>query len=388
MKKRLPLLLAAVVLFAWVGSGLVSTRVVAHFNRLVDPGPYEVSEAAAALHRQLLVADLHVDSLLWRRDLRQRGRVGHADLPRLADGGVGLVVFGIVTKVPRGLNFERNRGDSDSLTPLVILQRWPPRTWGSLFERARYQARRLARLERTSDGRLTRVGSRADLEELLRRRAAGEPVVGALLGLEGAHALEGQPANLERLYDDGLRMLGLAHFFDNEVTGSAHGVAKGGLSELGRQVVSEAERLGIAIDLAHASPAALREVTSRATKPVVVSHTGVRGTCDGPRNLTDEQLRAVAATGGVVGIALFPGAVCGSDVAATVEAIVYAVGVVGADHVALGSDFDGATTAPVDAGGLALVTEGLLARGLARGDVAKILGGNAVRLLRQTLPAS
>ncbi|MEO1370797.1 MAG: membrane dipeptidase, partial [Acidobacteriota bacterium] len=188
------------------------------------------------------------------------------------------------------------------------------------------------------------------------------------------------------LYDAGFRMLGLAHFFDNDAAGSAHGLEKGGLSELGRAVIRECERLGVVVDLAHVSPRAFREATAMATKPMVVSHGGVDGTCPSPRNLSDAELRALASTGGVIGVGLFKGAVCGTTVDATAAAIVHAVRTVGVEHVALGSDFDGAVTAPVGADGLPTLTEALLRRGLDRPSVEAVLGGNVVRVLRETLP--
>jgi membrane dipeptidase len=100
----------------------------------------------------------------------------------------------------------------------------------------------------------------------------------------------------------GFRMIGLAHFFDNEFAGSAHGVEKYGLTEQGRALVRDMERRKILVDLAHASPKTIEDVTAMASRPVIFSHTGVRGTCDNRRNLSDEQLRKIAATGGVIGI--------------------------------------------------------------------------------------
>ena len=123
-------------------------------------------------------------------------------------------------------------------------------------------------------------------------------------------------------------------------------------------------------------------------KPVVVSHTGVVGTCPGPRNLTDAQLQRIAATGGVIGIGYWDGAVCQPDVANIVRAIRYAVDKVGAAHVALGSDFDGATSTPFDVTGLALITQGLLDAGLSEVQVRAIMGGNVQRLLLEQLPTS
>ena len=118
----------------------------------------------------------------------------------------------------------------------------------------------------------------------------------------------------------------------------------------------------------------------------MVSHGGVQGTCPGPRTLSDQQLRGIAATRGVVGIGFFRGAVCGNDVASITRAIRYAVRVAGPDHVALGSDWDGSVTTPFDASGLPVLTEALLASGLSASTVRKVLGGNAVRVLTETLP--
>jgi microsomal dipeptidase-like Zn-dependent dipeptidase len=140
------------------------------------------------------------------------------------------------------------------------------------------------------------------------------------------------------------------------------------------------------IDLAHASPATLRDVTAMATRPLIVSHTGVKGTCNNPRNLSDDELRAVAHTNGVIGIGLWDTATCGSDARATARAIHYAMNIVGADHVALGSDFDGGITAPFDSSGWALLTDALLQEGIAEQDIHKIMGENVVRVLLETLP--
>ena len=139
------------------------------------------------------------------------------------------------------------------------------------------------------------------------------------------------------------------------------------------------------IDLAHASPATLREVTAMVAKPVVVSHAGVKGTCDNNRNLSDDQLRAVAATGGVIGIGFWDVATCGQDAQAIARAIRYAVRVVGAEHVALGSDFDGAVPEPFDSSGLVLITEALLQQGVSERYIRLIMGENVARVLSQTL---
>jgi membrane dipeptidase len=206
-----------------------------------------------------------------------------------------------------------------------------------------------------------------------------------LLGIEGAHALDGKLVNLDALDAAGFRMSGLAHFFDNEFAGSAHGVEKYGLTEQGRALVRDMERRKILVDLAHASPKTIEDVTAMASRPVIVSHTGVRGTCDN-RNLSDKQLRKIAATGGVIGIGFWDVAVCGNDARAIARAIRYAARVVGVDHVALGSDFDGAVNAPFDVTGLPLVTQALQEQAFTDREIENIMGGNVVRLLQHTLP--
>jgi hypothetical protein len=140
------------------------------------------------------------------------------------------------------------------------------------------------------------------------------------------------------------------------------------------------------LDLAHSSPAVVDDALALAKAPVFVSHTGVCGTCDGKRNPTDEHVRGVAATGGVIGIAMFEPAVGGPGVDDTAEAMRHGADLVGVEHIALGPDFDGAVRTPVDVGGLALLTDALLRHGFDEPEIAMIMGGNVRRVLRQTLP--
>lgn len=355
-------------------------------NSTADRGPYQASAAAQALHRQLWIADLHDDALLWQRDPLQRHSYGHADLPRLLDGNVGLQVFAAVTKTPRGLNYTSNAADSDNITPLVIAQRWPRATWNSLLQRALYQSERLHQAERDSQGLLQIVRSREELRQTLARRNPEQPTLAAILATEGLHPLEGKLENVDTLFDAGYRIAGLTHFFDNELGGSAHGLVKGGLTPFGREVVKRLEQRHMLIDLAHASKPMIDDVLAMATRPLLVSHTGVAGTCPGPRNLSDEHLRRIAAGGGLIGIGYWDGAVCATSVDAIVKAIRYSVDLIGAEHVALGSDFDGTIHAPFDTSGLVLLTDGLLKAGFSAEQVTAIMGGNVQRLLLQYLP--
>lgn len=355
-------------------------------NTLVSRRPPPISDAARRLHARLLVADLHADTLLWGRDLLERSRRGHVDVPRLLEGNVALQAFTVFTKTPRHLNIESNDDRTDNVTLLAMAAWWPVRTWFSLKERALYQALRLDQSAARSQGRLTVVRSRSDLEAYLRRRRGEQGITAGLLGLEGAHALEGDLSNLDLLFQAGFRMVGLVHFFDNDVGGSAHGVAKGGLTAKGRDLVRRLEERRMLLDLAHASARTIRDALAVATRPVVVSHTGVKGTCDNVRNLDDDALRGVARTGGLVGIGYWETAVCGTDGRAVARAVRHAAAVAGIEHVALGSDFDGAVAEPFDTTGLVEITDALLGEGFTEAEVAQVMGGNVFRLLAEALP--
>ena len=355
-------------------------------NRVLHPAPSAVSDTAIKLHERLFVADLHDDALLWQRDLLQRIDYGHTDLPRLLEGNVGLQVFSVVTKTPRGLNYERNSADSDSVTLLVMAQRWPRATWNSLLQRALYQSEKLHKAAAASHGQLRIIKNREELAAYLKDRQQQPEQLAGLLATEGLQPLEGQLENVDRLYDAGFRMTGLTHFFDNEVGGSAHGIDKGGLTDFGREVIARLQQKHILVDLAHASKPLIDDVLAISTQPLVVSHTGVAGTCPGPRNLSDKHLKAIAATGGIVGIGYWDGAVCAPSLENIIKAIRYTVDLIGVEHVALGSDFDGATTMPFDTSALVQITQGLLDAGFSEADIAAIMGGNLRDLLLETLP--
>jgi microsomal dipeptidase-like Zn-dependent dipeptidase len=171
------------------------------------------------------------------------------------------------------------------------------------------------------------------------------------------------------------------------VAGSAHGWRKGGLTAFGRAAVGRLDSLGAIIDLAHASGATIDDVLALTSRPPLISHTGVTGTCPGPRNVSDDVLVRVAGRGGLVGIGFWDEAVCGDDARAIARAIGHAVRVAGIEHVALGSDFDGAVRVPFDATGLPLVTAALMEQGFSRDEVAAVMGGNVRRFLRASLPA-
>ena len=374
------LILLLVVALVWFSPQIIDTLV----NRSRRHAPRSLSEKAAELHQRLWIADLHADALLWNRNLNRRHRRGHVDVPRLMSGNVRFQVFTVVSKVPFGVNFEKNSDKSDMVTALAILQRWPVRTWFNLRERALYQAKKLHRFADASGGSLTIIKSVADLDGFTtpkdQRRVAG------LLGIEGTQVLQGQLANVDVMFHAGFRLIGLTHFFDTDVAGSAHGVHKGGLTPFGHKVLQRMEELGMIVDLAHASAATIDDVLAAATKPVIVSHTGVQGTHKSTRNLSDRQLQAVADRGGLIGIAFFKHAIGGTDTPAIIDAIKYTADQVGVAHVALGSDFDGVVATPFDATGMSEITDGLLKANFSDQDVAAIMGENVRGFLPKVLP--
>ena len=354
-------------------------------NPIILRPPYTVSERARRLHEHLFVADMHADSLLWNRDLNEDSPIAHVDLPKLLRGNVALQAFTVVTKTPRGLNIERNTPDTDNIFLLALAQRQPIENLYSLTKRALWQAKMLHEYAARSGGKLAVIKSKKDLSDFVKRRKT-ERIVGGLLGIEGAHALDGKLENVDVLFDAGFRMMSPSHFFDNDIGGSAHGVEKYGLTERGKSVIRQMEAKGMLVDVAHASSKTINDVLAIVTRPVVVSHTGVKGTCDNQRNLSDDQLKRIAATGGIIGIGFWDTAVCGGDAAAIAKAIRYTADLIGVDHVALGSDFDGSITAPFDTSGEALVTEALLNQNFTDEEIAKIMGGNTLRVLSENLP--
>lgn len=383
MKRKILIGLVVVLVIAAIGFfGIAPVVVEAGMNRVVATPLPRVSPATRALHGRLQIADMHADTLLWRRSLLDRADRGQVDLPRLEAGNVALQVFSSVTKTPKHQNYDANGADSDNITLLAIAQAQPPRTWGSLLQRSLWHAEKLERAAAGSEGRLRVIRTPADLDRLLADRAAGRKVVGGMLSIEGLQDLEGDAANLDRLYAAGFRMAGFAHFFDSEAAGSMHGLAKGGLTPLGRQVLRRMEALGMVVDVAHASHRAVADILAVARRPVVSSHGGVQATCKVNRNLTDDEIRGIARTGGVIGIGYWEAAVCSTSPSAVAAAIAHVRDLVGIDHVGLGSDFDGAVTTGFDAAQLVVITQALVDRGFSEADIAKVMGGNVLRVLR------
>lgn len=326
------------------------------------------SDEARALHAQYPAIDFHADSLMWSRwvgyDLHKRhdpplpyaALGGHVDVPRLVEGGFGAQFFGLVS--------------------LPIGQR------SGLAQVIHEQIDALDRAVTADPERLVRVWSAADI-----RAARARGAMGALLGIEGAHSLEGEVDNLDRFAKRGVRYLGLCHFSANEACFPAFGRGRRdheGLTKFGRDVFARCEALDVIVDLAHINKKGFMEVCVAAKKPVIVSHTGVIGAFKHWRNIDDEQLRAVAKTGGVVGVIFCPKFLGGDGIGPVVKHLSHIIDVCGEDTPALGSDWDGfivPTNDLCDAAHLPLLTDAMLAAGYSEERIGKILHGNAMRVL-------
>ncbi|MEY3834571.1 MAG: hypothetical protein RLZZ130_2049 [Pseudomonadota bacterium] len=380
----------------WIPLTLIGAAAVGFFGFLpgyvedsmnaVDGQPLiKVSDEAKALHKTLNIVDLHSDTLMWNRDLGKPADRGHMDLPRLQEGNVALQLFSSVTKTPKGQNYDGNGADTDNITLLTFAQLQPVKTWRSLVERSLYHASKRDHAVTGSDGKLQAVDKAQQLDALLAARQKDRSTVGAMLTIEGLHNLEGKAENLDRLYDAGFRMAGFTHFFDNELGGSMHGLKKGGLTPFGRDVLRRMEAKGMIVDIAHLSHAGVAEVLAMAKRPVVSSHGGVQATCKVNRNLTDDEVRGVAKTGGIIGIGYWEGAICSTDPRAAAKAMKHVRDLVGIQHVALGSDYDGATTVRFDTSQLAQVTQALMDEGFTPDEIRAVMGENALRVIRAGL---
>lgn len=346
------------------------------FGAMSQPGgaapPRLGSEQARALHARFPAIDLHADTLMWSRwlgyDLHARHEppfpraalLGHVDLPRMRDGGMGAQFFGLVSLPFTG----RTRGLARAVLEQI----------DALDEAVARRPHDLA-LVKTAD----------EIESCEKSGA-----IAALLGIEGAHALEGDLDRLDEFARRGIRYLGLLHFSDNEAGYPAYGLGRRddeGLTRFGRELVVRCEAANVLVDLAHINRRGFLDACAMASKPPIVSHTGVLGAFAHWRNIDDSQLRAVAEKGGCIGVIFCPRFVGGDGLEPVVKHMKHILDVVGEDAPALGSDWDGfiVPTGPLrDPRGLPLLTDALLQAGLEERVIGKILRGNVMRVLRES----
>lgn len=350
----------------WARSG-ASENVVP--SPMARPSTWQGSETARAIHAEHPPIDLHADTLMWSRwidyDLHKAHEPplpfaalgGHVDLPRMHEGGMSAQFFGLVS------------------LPLADRLKGMARV---VHEQIDALERQIARNPRALQ--LARTAS-----EIAASRANG--TMSALLGIEGAHALEGNLDNVEAFARRGVRYIGFLHFSSNEAGHPAYGRGENhgsGLTRWGHELVQACEAHGVIVDLAHINKQGFLDACRVAQKPPVVSHTGVLGAFDHWRNIDDDQLRAVADKGGVVGVIFCPRFVGGDGLEPVVKHLTHILNVVGEDAAALGSDWDGfiVPTRPLkDPRGLPLLTDALLEAGWSRRAIGKMLHDNVMRVL-------
>lgn len=364
-------------------------RPVLNVEALLDlPQPEiegDVSSNAEKLHKEIRVADLHADSLLWSRNLADRSEIGHLDVPRMLQGNFALQLFMAVVESPNNVVGDHLEERGDLILPIAVADKWPVRTWRSHFARAEFIAKRLRILESNSNGLLTIVESRQDLDRFLRSHKEDSYQVAAILGTEGAHATEWNLENLEQLFDMGYRSLSLAHYTDTPYVGSSSGMQQNGLTEKGELAVKEMERLGMPIDLAHVSEEGIRDILELTKRPAYASHVGVRATCMADRNLSDRAIEMIADQRGIIGIGFFEDGICSKSIEGVVDAIEHIKNLVGSEYAALGSGFD-ISPMPIDVSQMVFLTDALLNRGFSEEEVANVMGENVIRYFLTALP--
>jgi membrane dipeptidase len=331
----------------------------------------QASAEARSLHDTYPAIDLHADTLMWSRwmgydlhthhepPLPRAALGGHVDLPRMREGGMGAQFFGLFT------------------LPITNRMHGPARI---VHEQIDVLEEAIGR--HPGSVRLVRTAAEIDA---CRRDGA----IAALLGIEGAHALEGNLDNLDAFARRGVRYLGFLWFRSNEAGYPAYGPGKrddGGLTPWGFELVKRCEAARVIVDLAHINRRGFLDACAVATRPPIVSHTGVLGAFDHWRNIDDTQLRAVADKGGVVGVIFCPKYVGGDGLGPIIKHLRHILDVVGEDAPALGSDWDGfivPTRELCDPRGLPLLTDALLRAGISERVIGKILRGNAMRVLAE-----
>ena len=364
-----------------------------------------------SIHRRAIVVDMHADTTQRlvdeNVDIETRLKDGHLDAVRAREGGLDAQFFSIWVE------------------PDLFGGGGP-----NAVKRADVQIQAVRDLAAKHRETWQLATTAADV-----RRAANDGKIAALMGLEGGYAIDEKLENVERYYNLGVRYMSPAWSVSTSWAGSSGDEAgkTRGLSDFGKQVIREMNRLGMMVDVSHLSDKAFWDIVNTSTKPVIATHSGCRAITNVPRNLTDDMILALAKTGGVVNVIFYPEHIepgysekkkkVDSEIAAMVQRasdsepggvaqkklardrvrsaeyltrlppvsvsriadhIDHIVKLAGIDHVGIGSDFDGVQVVPADLKSVAdlpNLTKELLKRGYSESDIDKILGGNMLRVM-------
>lgn len=321
---------------------------------------------AKQIHQKTIVFDGHCDTILeiinHKRSLGSRASTGHLDIPRLKEGGVNIQVFAVFIE-------DIYKPDKSLKRSLQLIDYF------------------FSEIEKNQD-KISLVTNYNQIKEV---NKAGK--IAAILSIEGGEALEGDLVVLRALYKLGVRLLTLTWNQRNQIAdGLNESRTGGGLTEFGSKVIDEMNRLGMLIDISHLSEAGFWDVVKCSKTPIVASHSNCYTLCPHRRNLKNEQIKAIADKGGVIGITFVPKFLTQDNRKATVEDVIkhidYLVEKVGVDYVGLGSDFDGTNSLPLDLESvdkIPNITIGLDKRGYKEEDIKKILGGNFIRVFKEVV---
>lgn len=337
------------------------------FNHFIEEA--RIFRQAKELHQRIVTLDSHTDTPMifpghFNIGEKQGGKV---NLPFMEEGRIDAAFM--VAYIPQG---ERDEA--------------------SLAKATAYAEERLKEVIRQEQLNPTRMGIARTPDDLLRLKQAGKKAI--FLGIENGYALGKDVNNVRKFRDMGVSYITLCHNGDNDLCDSARGKGEWkGLSPLGKQMVAEMNRLGVMVDISHAAESTFYDVLACSRYPIIASHSSARALCNHPRNLTDDQLKAIAGQGGVVQLCLYKGFINEeaekASVSDAIRHINHMVDLIGVEHVGIGSDFDGdgELIGCRASNELINITMHLLKEGYSETDISRIWGGNFLRVMRQVQSA-
>lgn len=332
-----------------------------------DPGfPVEMDAKIASINERFVFADMHAHPSRFHR--ANVDAIAPEEIERYRSRHMDIVVANISSDMAYSGGYDNRDGTTKERG------RYKPEP-GLAYSLA---ADRLQRLQRTFELGTAAHGS--DPEAVIEART--NDAVAIIPALEGADALEGNIENLYKMHELGLRLIQLVHFRANEIGHiQTYPYSPGGLTEFGREVVRESNRLGIVIDVAHANTETIMDVLELSEDPIIFSHGGLKSKIVRDRALSDDEIREIASRGGIMGI--WPHGSSIPDIASMVDHIEYVINIAGADHVGIGSDLRGMnryTDGFGESGEFRAIAIELLSRGHSDETVGKVMGGNFFRL--------